>query len=115
MTTSKKNYKLLSRLQNAEKISTALFAKAGFGKGKWVRKQEILSIQNVLSEKHVELCEKLPKHIVGAYFEKEPTFRTIMTLLRNIARYAEVAIIRRKVNKKIADKWKTTYYYKLCT
>lgn len=113
--TSKKNNKLLCRLHNASKISTALFAKVGFAKDKWVKKQDILCLRNVLIEKESELCENLPKHVVGNFYKKEPTFRTIMALLRNIARYAEVAIIRRKVNRKVGDKWKTTYNYKLCT
>ena len=110
--------KLQARLELAEEISQSVFSKIGFKKGAWVQRQNILMAKTILEEKEEELKKQLPKYIVGHYYKKGgegPTFRTIMTLLRNLARYAEVAIIRRKVQRKMAGKWKTTYYYKLCT
>jgi len=111
------NQKLQARLELAEAISQSVFSKIGFTKDAWVQRQNILMAKGLLEEKQEELTKRLPKYIVGHYYKKGegPTFRTIMTLLRNLARYAEVAIIRRKVQRKVAGKWKTTYYYKLCT
>jgi hypothetical protein len=111
------NQKLQARLELAEEISRSVFSKIGFTKDAWVQRQNILMAKGLLEEKQEELTKRLPKYIVGHYYKNDggPTFRTIMTLLRNLARYAEVAIIRRKVQQKVAGKWKTTYYYKLCT
>jgi hypothetical protein len=116
-TPPKRNQKLQARLELAEEISRSVFSKIGFTKDAWVQRQNIMMAKGLLEEKRDELTKRLPKYIVGHYYKKDegPTFRTIMTLLRNLARYAEVAIIRRKVQRKVAGKWKTTYYYKLCT
>lgn len=109
--------RLQARLKLAEDISNGVFSKIGFTKGAWVQRQNILQAKHIFEEKRDEFVKQLPKYIVGNYYKKEggPTFRTIMALIRNLARYAEVAIIRRKVQRKIGGKWKTTYFYKLCT
>ena len=115
--TKQGNRRLQARLELAEDISNGVFSKIGFTKGAWVQRQNILQAKHIFQEKRDEFVKQLPKYIVGNYYKTEggPTFRTIMTLLRNLARYAEVAIIRRKVQRKIGEKWKTVYYYKLCT
>ena len=109
------HWKFADRVKNANK-ALKLIKTVGFGKSRWVQKEHIeAKLGDLFLLYKDELNEVLPKYVVGKYYSQEPTFRHVMTFLRSIARYAEGAIIRRKINKRVRScVWKTSYQYKLC-
>ena len=101
----------------AKKVGDWLFSAAGFTTLQWVSAEEIKKCKKVLDVEEDEIRKLLPSSLVNIYYKKtdeNKDFRTIMTVLRRVASYSECAIIRKKKHIKVAGKWKTRYFYKLC-
>ena len=102
---------------NAENVAKLVFEAAGLASGKWVGKERIVEAEDRIFQSQEYLEEKLPRYVLGKYFEcnaEKRSFRTLMTLVRQIARYSKRAIVRHKVNRKCADgQWRTGYLYRL--
>ena len=102
---------------NAENVAKLVFEAAGLATGKWVNKKRIVEAEGRIVRSREYLEQKLPRYVLGKYFEcnaEKPSFRTLMTFVRQIARYSKRAIVRHKVNRKCADgQWRTGYLYRL--
>ena len=102
---------------NSENVAKLVFEAAGLASGKWVGKERILEAEARIFRSREYLEQKLPRYVLGKYFEcnaGKRSFRTLMTLVRQIARYSKRAIVRHKVNRKSADgQWRTGYIYRL--
>lgn len=110
------HWKFADRVKNASKALTVVKERVGFDKRRWVQKEHLESnLRDLFVLYKDEFTELLPKYVVGNYYTQDPSFRHDMTFLRAIVRYAEGAIIRRKVNKRVRTSvWRTSYQYKLC-
>jgi hypothetical protein len=102
---------------NAENVAKLVFEAAGLASGEWVGKERILEAEGQIFRSREYLEQKLPRYVLGKYFEgdaEKRSFRTLMTLVRQIAWYSKRAIVRHKVNRKCADgQWRTGYVYRL--
>ena len=102
---------------NAEDVAKLVFEAAGLAKGEWVGKERILEAEGCIVRSREYLEEKLPRYVLGKFFQcnaEKRSFRTLMTLVRQIARYTKRAIVRHKINRKCSDgQWRTEYRYRL--
>eukprot|EP00945_MAST-04E_sp_MAST-4E-sp1_P000078 g78.t1 len=102
---------------NAENVAKLVFEAADLASGKWVGKERILEAEDRIVRSREYLEQNLPRYVLGKYFEcnaERRSFRTLMTLVRQIARYSKRAIVRHKVNRKCPDgQWRTGYVYRL--
>ena len=102
---------------NAENVAKLVFEAAGLATGEWVNKKRIVEAEDRIVRSREYLEQKLPRYVLGKFFEcnaERRSFRTLMTLVRQIARYSKRAIVRHKVNRKCSDgQWRTGYLYRL--
>lgn len=102
---------------NAENVAKLVFEAAGLASGDWVGKTRLLEAEDRIVRSREYLERKLPRYVLGSFFEDDAekrSFRKLMTLVRQIARYSKRAIVRHKINRKGQDgQWRTRYVYRL--
>ena len=102
---------------NVENVAKLVFEAAGLTSGDWVGKKRILEAEDRIVRSREYLERKLPRYVLGRYFEgdaEKRSFRKLMTLVRQIARDSQRAIVRHKINRKDGDgQWRTRYVYSL--
>ena len=102
---------------NAENVAKLVFEAAGLASGDWVGKTRLLEAEDRIVRSREYLERKLPRYVLGSFFEDDAekrSFRKLMTLVRQIARYSKRAIVRHKINRKGQDGlWRTRYVYRL--